>query len=84
MTDPTEYPDAMSAEEAKARSKRNLIIALSLAGFMGLIFTVTLVKIREGVARKQDWEEATGRSGKQTPAIEAGEGPVTTPEAGHE
>lgn len=61
--DMTDYP-VMSAEELAGRKKRNMFIALGIVVFMGLVFTITLVRIRENVARGQDWqaETATGQS----------------------
>jgi hypothetical protein len=38
----------MSEEQARARGKRNLAIALALAGFVLLLFVVTLARLRAG------------------------------------
>jgi hypothetical protein len=39
-------PPRMSPEEAKARGKRNIAIALGLIGFALLLFIVTLVRMK--------------------------------------
>jgi hypothetical protein len=35
----------MTPEELKARKRRNLWIALSIAAFMALVFAITIVKL---------------------------------------
>lgn len=79
----TEYPQ-MSPEEAAARKKRNIFIALGLVVFMGLVFTITLVRIRENVARGQDWQAET--AGQQSGVAQSGSGapPVTQSEGADE
>jgi hypothetical protein len=39
-------------EAAKARSRRNIAMALALAGFVILIFVVTLVRLGGNVAQR--------------------------------
>ena len=41
-----------SPEAAKARSRRNIAMALGLAGFVILIFVVTLVRLGGNVAHR--------------------------------
>jgi hypothetical protein len=43
-----EPPVRMSEDEARARGKRNLAIALGLVGFVLLVFFVTLAQLRAG------------------------------------
>lgn len=50
------YPDRMSEAEAAGRNSRNRILALGLVAFMALVMTITMVRLKEGVARNQDWE----------------------------
>ena len=45
---------------------------------MGLIFVVTLVRMREGVARNQDWQAETSRG--QSSVAQSGEGTVLVEE----
>jgi len=40
------------AEQAKARNMRNIVLGLSLVGFVILIFVVTLVKLGGNVANR--------------------------------
>jgi len=40
---------ALTAEELRARNRRNVWIALAVAGFVVLVFLVTLVKLQAGV-----------------------------------
>ncbi len=47
MTGFNETPEA-----AKARSRRNIAMALALAGFVILIFVVTLVRLGGNVAQR--------------------------------
>ena len=42
-------PVIMTPEELKARKRRNLWIALSVAAFMLLIFLITVAQIRAGL-----------------------------------
>jgi len=56
-----EYP-TLTEEELKARKKRNLILAWSLVAFMCLILAITMVKLKEGVVRDQDWAAETSKS----------------------
>ncbi len=53
----------MTPEEAKARKSRNLVLAACLVGFAVLIVGITIVRLQDGVVRKQDWQAATSRSG---------------------
>jgi len=39
----------MTPEELKARKRRNLWIALSIAAFVGLVFLITLTKLQAGL-----------------------------------
>ena len=39
----------LSDDEIRARSRRNLIIALSLLAFVVLVFVITLTKLRDGI-----------------------------------
>jgi hypothetical protein len=41
-------PVAQTPEE-KARKRRNLVLALSIAGFMLLVFFITLAQLKAGV-----------------------------------
>lgn len=69
MTEPlSEYP-VLTEDEQKARKKRNLILAWSIVAFMILILTITMVKLKEGVVRKQDWAAETGKS-VEPPVVE--------------
>ena len=45
-------PAVLTDEQVKARSKRNVAIALSLVGFVVLVFVVTLVKLGANVAER--------------------------------
>lgn len=45
----TAPPDPMTPEEARARSRRNLAIGLALAGFVVLMFVLTLVRLKAQV-----------------------------------
>lgn len=69
----TDYP-VLTPEELKARKKRNMFIALGIVVFMGLVFTITLVRIRENVARGQDWQAETGTG--QSGVAQSGTGTV--------
>lgn len=40
----------LSPEELAARKKRNMMIALSLVGFMGLIFAVTVIRLASNIS----------------------------------
>jgi hypothetical protein len=40
----------LTPEEQKARKRRNLWIALSVGGFMLLVFAITLAQMQAGVA----------------------------------
>lgn len=75
MSDPN-YPTPLSDDEARARKKRNMIIAACITGFMVLIFVITLTRLQEGVARDQDWAEELGKERITAPGIESGEGPL--------
>lgn len=77
--DMTDYP-VMSAEELAGRKKRNMFIALGIVVFMGLVFTITLVRIRENVARGQDWQAETA-SGQRGGVAESGTGTVLSNES---
>lgn len=76
-TGSSEYP-VLSGEELAARKKRNRFLALGIIVFMGLIFVVTLVRMREGVARNQDWQAETSRG--QSSVAQSGEGTVLVEE----
>jgi hypothetical protein len=39
----------LTPEQEKARRRRNLILALALAGFMLLVFIITLARLKAGV-----------------------------------
>ena len=47
-----EYPETvqLTAEEEAARKRRNRVIALSLIGFIGLIFLTTVVRLGQNIA----------------------------------
>jgi len=72
-SDQEQYPSAMTHEQAKARGKRNKFLALGIVVFMGLVFLVTVVRMREGVVRNQDWQAETAR-GQQSDVAQSGEG----------
>ena len=38
----------LSDDELRARRRRNLVIALTLAAFVALVFVITLTKLRDG------------------------------------
>lgn len=40
----------LSPQEIQARSRRNLWIALSIAAFVVLVFLITVVRVRDGIA----------------------------------
>lgn len=40
----------LSDEEVRARSRRNLVIALALLGFVSLVFVITIVQLKNGAA----------------------------------
>jgi hypothetical protein len=42
-------PNDESAEDAKARRGRNLLLALALVVFVGIVFAVTIAKISANV-----------------------------------
>jgi hypothetical protein len=46
----TEPGRELSAEEKRARGRRNVAIALTLAAFVVLVFVITLVRLKEQVA----------------------------------
>ena len=71
----------LSPEQNKARRKRNLILAAIIIAFMGIVFAVTVVRMKDGVVRNQDWQKET--AGSQTsPVVQSGEGPL--PQASEE
>ncbi|MAI90843.1 hypothetical protein [Ponticaulis sp.] len=81
-----EYSLKLTQEQVKARKKRNLVLALIIVAFMALVFTITVVRLQEGVAR-QAWTSATETSGWETaPGIQSGEGapPEPSTESGDE
>ena len=39
----------LSPDEVKARKRRNLWIALSIAAFVVLVFLITMVKVKDGI-----------------------------------
>jgi hypothetical protein len=45
MSDPV-----LSSEQTRARNRRNLWIALSIAAFMALVFVITLVRLQGGAS----------------------------------
>lgn len=49
MTSPDDFPKPISPEEAKARNSRNMILAVSIVGFMVVIFLVTVVRMSENM-----------------------------------
>ena len=72
MSENDEFPRPLTAEEAKARKKRNQILAFALVVFMGLVLLITITRLKDGVVRDQDWEAETG--GSQSDTVRAGEG----------
>ena len=81
--DPHNYP-TLTEDEIKARKKRNLILAWSIVAFMALVLAITMIKLKEGVARKQDWS-ATEKKVETEPKAEANSvTPEVKPEAGDE
>ncbi len=48
MSEPREFV-TLTPEQVRARNKRSLVIALSLAGFMALVFAVTLAQMGANV-----------------------------------
>ena len=52
MSEPLVPAPRESAEAAKARSRRNIAIALSLAAFVILVFIVTLARMGGDVANR--------------------------------
>lgn len=42
----------LTPEQEKARKRRNLVIALSIAGFMALVFIITLTRLQAGVLER--------------------------------
>lgn len=75
------YDRILNEAEVKARGKRNIVLAVGLVAFMGLILAITMVRMKEGVALKQDWAAETGGK-KPVAAVQSGEGapPVTSSE----
>ena len=51
MATDDKYPETvqLSPEEQKARSRRNLWIALSIGAFVVLVFLITMTKVQEGI-----------------------------------
>jgi hypothetical protein len=45
----SEQPVTLTPEEVKARSRRNLWIALSIAAFVVLVFLITMAKVKDGL-----------------------------------
>lgn len=47
-----EFPETvvLTAEQKKARSRRNVVIALSLVAFVVLVFLVTVVRLSSNIA----------------------------------
>jgi hypothetical protein len=43
-------PITLTPEQTRARRRRNLWLALSIAAFMVLVFAVTLAKMKAGVS----------------------------------
>lgn len=52
QTPPIEGPGRESPEAAKARSRRNIAIALSLVAFVILVFLVTVTRMGGSVANR--------------------------------
>lgn len=67
-------PEPMSAEEAQGRKSRNLVIALALVGFMVLIFAITMLRLKEGVQRDQDWVAETAQGQSAEAVVKSGSG----------
>jgi hypothetical protein len=42
----------MTTDELKARKRRNLVIALSIAAFCVLVFLITIAKLQGGVLER--------------------------------
>lgn len=82
-----EYSLKLTQEQVKARKKRNLVLALIIVAFMALVFTITVVRLQEGVARNQEWTTGQDTSGWETaPGIQSGEEapPESSAESGDE
>ena len=76
--DDYQYPEPMSAEEAKARGKRNMILAAVLVAFMILIVGITITRLKGQVVRKEDWSGEAAKAGTSNEVVESGQGaPVT-------
>ena len=50
MTDPGTEPPVSDPAAIKARSRRNLAIAGSLIGFVLIVFAVSILKMKAGMA----------------------------------
>jgi len=42
-------PVILTPDELKARKRRNMWIAISIVAFVGLVFLITLTKLRDGL-----------------------------------
>lgn len=51
MAADNELPETvtLTPEQTKARSRRNVWIALSIAAFVVLVFLITMTKVRDGI-----------------------------------
>lgn len=74
MSNDPEFPRQMTPEEAKARSKRNVILALALVAFMAIVMLITMTRLKSGVARNQDWDGQAGAEQAATAPAETGQG----------
>lgn len=81
MEEFNKFDRPLSAAEANARAKRNTALAIILVAFMGLVFAITIVRLKEGVVRDQDWSAETEGWQRDEAVVEAGEGPVPGLEA---
>jgi hypothetical protein len=46
----SEQPVVLTPDQAKARGRRNLWIALSIAAFIVLVFLITMAKVGDSIA----------------------------------
>lgn len=49
MSNPQAETHVLTPEQIKARSRRNIVLALSIGAFVLLVFLITVVKLQAGV-----------------------------------
>jgi|GEM_PF-3577654 len=65
MTD--EPARRLTPEEAAARRSRNMWLAVVILGFMGVVMTITMVRLSEGTHREAEKREAEAANSPLAP-----------------